>query len=75
MFYSHGQPRVALPHLAEMDCNAMFCSVLACSYWGFSYMVPQTTTPVTCPGDALVENTLYTNKFVAGELLMPQNQM
>lgn len=40
-----GSLGVALPHLAKMNCNAMFCSVLACSYWGFSYMVPQTTPP------------------------------
>lgn len=57
-----GSLGVALLHLAEMDCNAMFCSVLACSYWGFSYMVP-----VVCPGDVLMENTLFSNKFVAGE--------
>lgn len=47
-----GSLGVALLHLAEIDCNAMFCSVLACSYWGFSYMVPQTTTPKSCTQDS-----------------------
>lgn len=75
-----GSPGASPVHLAgnrlspSGNCNVLLCPSLL--LLGVLLDGASDHKPLgMCPGDVLMENTLYANRFVAGELLVPQNQM